>query len=362
MTNILTAIIKTIDYTVPVFCIKAMAFVTGFFLIATIFANLYVVLYQFIFSKKYGYRLKFICLFGLVFTQKDNKWIKILYKPFPICATIPLIDSNNIQQDYLEKEKQLTFSERYSKLLLSIVLFALTLKPIIALFNGESLSFIEWFLVGFSTGMIFHSLSHIRISKYIYNKLYKGILGYIHDKTELVRKDGSYKNLDLKPIEELPYKSPSEMEKIYYYLFYCSYLLSLNKNEEIKKVSLGIADILWKKDFNIINCLCNYLAYYWLVFYYSEIEPDKEKADNYFKTIEPFLTNDEESNARRVLAYYYYKLYNDTEKAKNLIEEGLARIDKFDFEADRNLERNLLLKLKNEIELNTNNSNPITPN
>ena len=352
MFDILTTILKNIDFTVPILYIKAMAFITGFFLIATIFANLYVVLYQFIFSKKYGYRLKFICLFGLVFTQKDNKWIKILYKPFPVCASIPLIDSNNIQQDYLKMEKQLAYSERYTKLFLSIILFAFTINSLIAFFKGETLSITEAFFIGFSTGMLFHSLSHIRISYYIYEKLYKGLLGYIHNKTELVRENETYENLDLKPLEELPYKSPSDMEKIYYYLFYCSYLVSLNKYEEIKNVSLEIDDILWKKDFNIINCLCNYLAYYWLVFYYSEIEPDKEKADNYFKTIEPFLTNDEESNARRVLAYYYYKLYNDTEKANNLIEEGLSKIDKIAFGADRKIEKNLLLKLKNEIETN----------
>jgi hypothetical protein len=133
-------------------------------------------------------------------------------------------------------------------------------------------------------------------------------------------------------------------------LFYSSYLFSLNKTEEMKKVSQEMSDLLVNKNTNIVNYLCNYLAYYWLLFYYSEIETDKEKADDYFKKIEPIICNDEDSNAKRILAYYYYRIYNDSEKAKNLLEEGLARIDKYSFGPDRVLENKLLLKLKNEIE------------
>ena len=109
--------------------------------------------------------------------------------------------------------------------------------------------------------------------------------------------------------------------------------------EEIKRISLEMTDILRKNNTNIVNYLCNYLAYYWLIFYYSEIETDKEKADDYFKKIEPIICNDEDSNAKRILAYYYYRLYNDSEKAKSLIEEGLSRIDKFSFGPDRALEK-----------------------
>ncbi len=130
--------------------------------------------------------------------------------------------------------------------------------------------------------MIFHSINHIGISIYVYEKLYKGILSYIHSKTELLLNGESLNNLDLKPIEELPYKSPSEMEKIYYYLFYSSYLLALNKIEEMNKISLEMTDILMKKNTNIVNYLCYYLAFYWLVFYYSEIKTDKEKAEKEF--------------------------------------------------------------------------------
>mgnify|MGYP006916241691 CR=1 FL=1 len=53
MLDILYATLKNVDYTVPIFCIKAMAFITGFFLVATIIANLFTPLYNLIFSKKY---------------------------------------------------------------------------------------------------------------------------------------------------------------------------------------------------------------------------------------------------------------------------------------------------------------------
>ncbi len=346
MLDILSAIIKNIDFTIPIFCIKSIAFITGFFLVSTILGNLYNAIYNFIFAKKYGYRTKFISIFGQVFIKKDNKWIKVCRNPNPMCMSINTIDSDNIQEDYLKMEKNLSASGNYSKLFLSIFIFVLTLKPVIAVFKGESISIIELFLIGFSTGMIVHSIDHILIHNYVYNKLYKGILGYIHDKGELLRKENTFVNLDLKPIEELPYKSPSEVEKIYYYLFYCLYQLSLNNKDEMKKVSYEITDMLGNRNLNLLY----YLAYYWQIFYYSEIETDIEKANEFFKKIEPIIINDEESNAKRVLAYYYYRVHNDTEKAKSLIEEGLSQIDKYAFGADRTLEKDLLLKLKNEIE------------
>ena len=353
MSEVLETLLKDIDLTTPIFCIKAMAFITGFFLVATLFANFLVALYHFIFASKFGYRIKFISLFGLVFTKKDNKWIKIYKNPAPICFSLnlPEIANDKLRQDYLKKEKQLIFSQRFTNLFISIVIFVLTLGYIISFFKGESISLIGLFLIGFSTGMVFHSINHIGTSLYVYNKLFKGLIGYIQSKSDLLLEGEKIENLDLKPIAELPYNSPSEMEKLYYYLIYCSYLLFLNKFEELQKVSHEMTDILWKKSMNLFY----FASYYWLIFYYSEIEKNKDKADDFFKIIEPVVCNDEESNAKRVLAYYYYRIYNDAEKAKSLIEEGLAGIDKYSFGEERVFEKELLLKLKNEID-----SKPVT--
>ena len=353
MSSFITAILKNIDYTIPIFCIKAMAFIIGFFFVATLFAGFLSTLYHFIFAQKFGYRIKFFSLFGLVFIKKDNRWKKIFNNLAPVCfaMNLPKFDEVNFQQDYLKKEKQLIFSQRFTNLFISIVIFVLTLGYIIAFFKGESISLIGLFLIGFSTGMVFHSVNHIGISFYIYNKLFKGLLGYIQSKRDSLLEGEKIEKLDLKPIEELPYNSPSEMEKLYYYLIYCSYLLSLNKFEELQKVSHEMTDMLWKKSLNLFY----FASYYWLIFYYSEIEKDKEMADDFFRIIEPVVCNDEESNAKRVLAYYYYRVYNDSEKAKTLIEEGLSGIDKYSFGEERVFEKELLLKLKNEID-----SKPVT--
>ena len=76
MSEILGTLLKNIDYSIPVLCIKAMAFIIGFFLVATLLANFLVLLYHLIFAPKYGYRIKFFSLFGLVFIKKDNRWKK----------------------------------------------------------------------------------------------------------------------------------------------------------------------------------------------------------------------------------------------------------------------------------------------
>ena len=107
-----------------------------------------------------------------------------------------------------------------------------------------------------------------------------------------------------------------------------------------------MTDMLEKKSISIFY----YASYYWLIFYYSEIERNKEMADEFFKKIELVVCNDEDSNAKGVLAYYYYKLYNDDTKAKTLIEEGLSVIDKYSFGSERAFEKELLLKLKREID------------
>ena len=118
MNDILTAILKNVDYTIPIFCIKAFLFITGFFLVATLFANFLVALYHFIFAPKFGYRIKFFSLFGLVFIKKDNRWKKIFNNLAPVCFSmnLPKFDEVNFQQDYLKKEKQLIYSQRFTNL------------------------------------------------------------------------------------------------------------------------------------------------------------------------------------------------------------------------------------------------------
>ena len=70
------------------------------------------------------------------------------------------------------------------------------------------------FYIGFSFGMLFHSFRHLKTTNYIYNTLYKGFLVYVQSKCDLMKFNENFDNFDLKPIEELPYKSISNAEKI----------------------------------------------------------------------------------------------------------------------------------------------------
>lgn len=336
-----------LNFTVPIFLIKVMFFITGFLFFATLFSSFLSSFLQFILADKFDLKVRAYSLFGLTFTNNNNYWERSFKKFSPICeCSIGLNIDKNVSKDSLKLQKQFTYSERFISLIVSLLIIWLTRNLLITWYKGEPLTFVESLIVGFSTGMVFHSLIHIITSIYLFEVMFKGFLGYLQSKFDMIKYCNSFEELDLKPIEEIPYKPRLDWERLIYSMLYCYYLLSINKIEEMKKVSHEMTDILWEKEF-LLNSAG---AYYWLIFYYSEFEPSLEKADRFRDKAWTVLSKDNEANAKRVLAYYFYRLHNDEAKAKILIDEGLSAIDKYSMGVERALEKDLLLKLKKEIE------------
>ncbi len=103
----------------------------------------------------------------------------------------------------------------------------------------------------------------------------------------------------------------------------------------------------------IVECLEGNLAegylrseatiYNIIIFYYSYINPNAEKAVYYFGEAEDDLKHDMDSNGRRTMAYYEYYILGQKEQAKKTAMDGLRVIDKFSIcDEEREQERKLL--------------------
>lgn len=108
--------------------------------------------------------------------------------------------------------------------------------------------------------------------------------------------------------------------------------------------------VIWTEN-NLADYLLKYEtgSYYNLVFYYSYINQDLQKATKYYNIIKEELLNDMDSNGRRVLAYYQMYVMRDPVAAKQTATDGLNVLSQFSIgNAEKVYESNLLNNLINE--------------
>ncbi|MCM1207880.1 MAG: hypothetical protein NC309_03070 [Ruminococcus sp.] len=117
----------------------------------------------------------------------------------------------------------------------------------------------------------------------------------------------------------------------------------------MQKLSLGLySELLPIVEFLEGNLTKGYIrsetpTYYTIIFYYSYINRNAEKAVSYFGEAEDDLKHDMDSNGRRVMAYYEYYILGQKESAIKTAMDGLKVIDKFSIcDEERKLERKLL--------------------
>lgn len=89
---------------------------------------------------------------------------------------------------------------------------------------------------------------------------------------------------------------------------------------------------------------------YNLLFYFSCMKPDIQRAIHIYCLIEDDLLNDKDSNGYRTLAYYTYFVLKDKDKTREYITEGLRLLDEFPLISQREVEEMLLKKLLNALD------------
>lgn len=316
--------------------------VLGFFIISIMAVQMIEVILNIIFIPRFGFKISFVSFFGLVFMKQEEKWKISLNGLSYLCQCNIMHDiSKPVSEDSEKKERQASYLVKVSVLLISLFTAFMCSDCFLKLFHGGTASLLDIFIVSFVTGMVVHSITHFGICVYTYKTIMKRLGGYVNTIGKKMCQGYSFEELNLRPIEELPYKNVSQTEKLLYYNFYVYYLVATGQTEKLPEISHEMTYLLEYSEFIVQQTG----LYYWLIYYYSRYEINSERADKFLKKVWPVLSEDSDANAKRVLAYYYYGIQRDREKARKYLKEGLDCVGDFSYGAERDLERKLLQEL-----------------
>ena len=293
-------------------------------------------------APRFGFKLNQFSLFGHQFLKQNGIWTHRRDKRSIHIQSMLRVDLTQPRPaDVLERqEKQL---EALRVLLLCIVTALLTvpsIPSILRIWHGGT-DLLDAFLAGLSVGMCFQSLTTIGIRLYVYGVMMKKLGGYVQSLTNRLRAGAHFSDLGLRPVEELPYRNPTGIEKRLYYGLYLSAMLESGQIGALQKPTRELTAMLRDSDVLIADTWC----YYWLVFYYSRFELNPAAATHFLNKIRTTIEHDRDANAKRVLAYYAFGIEQNFPKSRAFLDEAYAVIDQFSTLGERDLERRLLDEL-----------------
>lgn len=324
--------------------LNLFAVVTGFFLVSIWLKEIISLLYAIIASGPFGFRVKTISFWGFGWTKdSDNYWHRLAYKRSALIQYNVGVDIyRQIPEDIDRREKIMLILRDVLLVIVSAVLVFLTRHSIVAFFTLKG-TFLDAFLAGLSVGHAFHTLVSIGILIYTYAVAMKKLGGYCNSLIKRMRAGEPIAEMNLRPIDELPYQNPSKIERMMYYSIYLPYLLLHNDTEGMRTPIYEMTEYFRNRDYIVQETL----SYYWLIFYYSRYELNPQAATEFFERVKGTILTDPDANSKRVLAYYAFGIERDNAKAQRLVNEGLAVVDKFSLPGDeRELERRLLGELQ----------------
>lgn len=322
---------------------KAGIFITGFLLFAVIAKEIIGLIADFILAPLFGMRVKGVSFFGLAFNLQDNKWVASKHKATALIQHDVRFDDRKPMEEYDEKKSQaLQLTTTIIKLLAAAAIcFACR-----SFFVKDKKSPLDILVISFALGMILQALTSLGIFLYTNLVLMKRLGGYINTLLSRLRKGEDLAALNLQPVEMLPYDNPTNAEKILYYQIYMAHLAACDRYEDMRGPSHQAMAYIMNHDYFSQETL----AYYWLIFYFSEVEPNEENAKALLTNLGDIIRNDKDSNARRVLAYYMFNIQHNPERAEALVTEGFAALNTSHcLPTERELERKLLTKLNQRI-------------
>lgn len=322
---------------------KMMIVVAAICMVSVWVLSLIKIVIDLLVAPKFGFRCSQISGFGILIINEDGKWKCKKDKFSPIIQEVVVIDTSRpVPENIGDKEKEWMWISYAVRLGISLAVAFFCIDEIKASIRWNGVGAAELFLGALAAGMIFNSLVYIGTGIYTYGVLMKRLNGYTDVMLKKLRQGVPFEELHLKPVSQLPYKNPSKLETMVYYLLYIPYLIAVGEIEALKAPIAEMTDYYAKREYIMQETL----SYYWLIFYYSRYEINPANADAFFERVSRMLLNDSDANAKRVLAYYFFGVKQDVERARQYVRDGLAVIDKFSLPgAERELERKLLLDL-----------------
>ena len=137
-------------------------------------------------------------------------------------------------------------------------------------------------------------------------------------------------------------KNKKSLEYKRYRLFNYFHALDNNYENEIEQIICEFEEYAKSglTDFNVPFI-------YELIYYYSYIKLDLEKAFNYYNKVSHILEKDIDVFGKRIYAYFLYYVKKDKERAYFNAKEGLKVIDKYDYKGIGIMNGYLLFSLVN---------------
>lgn len=332
---------------------KISVFATGFLLIAVLATEIVGLAANLVFAPLFGMRVTTISFFGLEFTISDNKWTKTFHKLSPIIQYDVRFDSRKPVESFSDKKADLL---RFVTILAKFAVAAVICFLLRGFFTKKgSFNIIDLLMISFAAGMVFQAFTSLGIYLYTNLVLMKRLGGYINTLIKRLRQGESFASLDMKPAEELGYKNPTKTEKLLYYQIYMAYLAAVGDYDGMRSPSHEAMNFLIDRDYFVQDTG----SYYWLIFFFSEIEPNAPITDMLLKRLGNVIKSDKDANAKRVLAYYFFNIRRDFTSAQQMVDAGFQALNSnAGLDTERELERQLLSDLNERLRLiNT----PISP-
>ena len=289
-------------------------------------------------------RINMVSIFSLTFVKQNEKWVRTKTKsPSSIQHNI-IRDSKKAPRRDLSKEVIL---HKIVTRFLGIIIAAGICAGIFFLFKGDLRSMAGGLALGFGVGMVINAIKSVIIALYVHLVLMKRLAGCTDRTIQRMRNGEPFEDLNLKPVEEMGFKNVTNTEKILYYSLYMSYLAAIDNTEAMRVPSHEMMNVILEREF-----IQQYtLSYYWLLYFFSEVEPNRQFADVVFNKVNGVLMTDTGTNGKRVMAYYAFDIYNVFAGAERFVSEGYAAFSNWPnaLATEKELEKKLLDKLSSRI-------------
>lgn len=321
--------------------------IAGIFLLAFWLAfyvkDILLLITDIIFAPLFKLKVKMVSLFGLTFFMEEEKWKISFLKPEPLIQ-------HDVKRD---TRKHIEGSDKKNCLYLHLVHLAVIIiaaAAVCCVFRGllfkSGKSIPEYLAAAFCWGMVFQVLWRIRVIVLTHLIFMRRMGGYIDSLLDRIRSGETFTQLELKPIDQLGYKNISIVDKKLYYPIYMSYLAETGKTWDMHQPSGEMMELFRDKEFSVYETL----SYYWLIYYFSSVRPNKANAGILLDKLGNVIYDDNMANGKRVLAYYTYEHEHDLARAEELVTEGFAALEVGNASnAEKILERSLLTQLNTQI-------------
>ncbi|WP_028519221.1 hypothetical protein [Ruminococcus flavefaciens] len=321
---------------------KVFLFLTGC-MIAIQLTSLLKLIFFIIFAPFAGMTVSRVSFLAFSLSKQDGRW------GFTSTEFTPIIQSLVTYRRDLPAEK---CSEKKSNIMtmavhITVLVISAAAAVLIMLKFHSYDGPLKWLMYGIGFGMVFMSLQSIVIFIYTMMSIMNRLGGYMSANMKRIRNGESLGSLDLRPVEQLGFKKVTDAERIFYYGLYSEYLTFIGDYDGLRAPSHEIMNLIIGRQFISQETL----TYYCLLFFFSEIEPNRQFADMLFNRIKGTIINDTDPNGKRVMAYYAFNIYNDIAGAERFLSEAYAALGKWTgiLASEAELEKKLLDILSDRI-------------